>query len=144
MKQKNLIKVGLALAAVGGVTALLLSRTALARRAEATQCGNQMSSIGCAARLWASDTGNYPKDFRSLSNEIIVPKLLHCPSDTARPIPRSWAEVTPESISYEILSLGMDATNNSEVFFRCKFHTYLGFGDGTVFDGKRRRTKELF
>jgi len=144
MKWNNRIVVGAALVGIGGVWSAFVLRAALVRRAESIQCGNQMSSIGCAAHLWAGENGNYPGDFQSLSNEIIVLRILHCPSDSARPIPPSWSEVARENVSYEILSPGMNITKTSEVFFRCKVHNYLGYGDGTVFDGKRRRSKELF
>ena len=103
-----------------------------------------MSSIGYAARVWAEDTGFYPSDFLSLSNEIVTPLVLHCPADTTHSILRRWAEVTPQNISYEILTPGMAKTNANELFFRCKVHGHLGYGDGTVFDGKQRRTKVLF
>jgi hypothetical protein len=144
MKGKNLIVAGAAFVVAAGGLLLFTSRAALVRRSESVQCGNQMSSIGCAARLWADDTGNYPTNFQSLSNEIISLRILHCPSDASRALPHSWPEVTRENVSYEILSPGIAASNTTEVFFRCKFHKHLGYGDGTVFDGKKRRTKELF
>jgi len=144
MKWKNLIIVGAAIVVSGGVLVVFASRAALTRHIESVQCGNQMCSIGYAARLWVGETGKYPRDFQSLSNEIIALQILHCPSDTARLMPHSWPEVAHENVSYEILSPGMDVTNAAEVFFQCKFHKHLGYGDGTVFDGKRRRTKEPF
>ena len=144
MKGRKLIVVGAVLVVAVGVLVLFALSAPLNQRIQSMQCGNQMSSIGYAARLWASETGNYPRDFQSLSNEIIALSILHCPSDIARPILHSWVEVTPENISYEVLAPGMSQTNTSGVFFRCRVHGHSGYGDGTVFDGKRRRTKVLF
>lgn len=144
MKGRTLIAVGVVLIAAGVAIVLAVSRSSLASRVQATNCGNQMSSIGCAARVWADDAGTYPSDFMSLSNEIVTPIVLHCPADTSRPILRLWADVNTEKISYEILAPGMAKTNIDGLFFRCKVHGHLGYGDGTVFDGKKRRTKVFF
>lgn len=104
-------------------------------------CGNQMSSISFGARLWADEVGAYPTNFSQLSNEIGAAIILHCPADVGRLAPRSWAEATADNISYEIVAPGISTTNAHAVFFRCKVHGYLGYGDGTVFDGERRRSK---
>ena len=142
MKGKKLIGVGILLVlTVAGALFFWLSHTQQ-RRAQSIQCGNQMSSIGFGARLWADEEGGkLPSYFLSFSNEISAPFILHCPADTTRPILRSWAEVTPENISYEIVAPGIAATNTDTVLFRCKVHGHLGYGDGTVFDGVRRRSK---
>lgn len=108
------------------------------------QCGNQMSSVGLAVRLWAEDSsGVFPTTFASCSNEIATAVILHCPADADRRILRSWSDVATDNISYELVAPGMTATNFNAALFRCRIHGHLGYGDGTVFDGKERQTKKL-
>jgi hypothetical protein len=38
----------------------------------------------------------------------------------------------------------MPADDFSNAFFRCTIHGHLGFADGTMFDGIRRRTKSFY
>src|SRR6187399_959685 len=121
MKGKRLIAVAGALLLVAAGIAITLHST-FSRHLKSVQCGNQMSSIGLAARLWADDTGNYPADFSSLSNEINAAIILHCPADTSRPVLRSWVGLSRDNISYEIMTLGMSKKNSEGLFFRCKVH----------------------
>jgi len=54
----------------------------LKQRAAIHGCGNHMLSICVAARMWANDNGNrFPSELRSMSNEVITPKILICPGD---------------------------------------------------------------
>lgn len=104
-----------------------------------------MSSIGCGARIWVGDNSNRMADsFLCMSNELSTPKLLICPSDKIRKPADSWASFTSNNCSYEILRPNMPADDFTNAYFRCTIHGYLGFADGTVFDGKRRRTKYFF
>jgi hypothetical protein len=115
------------------------------RHAESVGCGNYMSSIGCAARTWAlDDEGRLPPDFRSMSNELATTKVLVCPGDHQRVAARNWALLDQTNCSYEIVAPGMSASDTTNIYFRCKVHGHLGYADGTVFDGKRRRTKVLW
>jgi hypothetical protein len=112
------------------------------RRVESAQCGNIMSSIGCAALLWAEvHNSKLPSDLLSMSNELITPKILICPSDHSRQPAASWESFTPEQSSYEIVTPGLQHGDANGVFLRCKVHGHLGYADATVFDGVRRRTK---
>ena len=106
------------------------------------QCGNYMASIGTAARLWAHDhDGRFPPDLLSLSNEGAIPAMFICPGDRTRKPAASWAVFTPDSTSYEMVTPGLRDGETNGVFFRCKIHGHLGYGDGTVFDGVSKRTK---
>jgi hypothetical protein len=112
------------------------------RFAESQSCGNQMVAICFAARLWADDhDGRYPPDFRSMSNELATTKFLICPNEKSRTRAKDWTSLTPDNLSYEIIASGMMPTNFDKPFLRCKVDGYLGYCDGTFFDGKRRRTK---
>jgi hypothetical protein len=110
--------------------------------AQSQGCGNQMVAICFAARVWAGDNnGHYPPDFRSMSNELATTKILICPDDKSRTPAKDWASLTPDNSSYEMIASGMMPTNFDKPFLRCKVDGYLGYCDGTFFDGKRRRTK---
>lgn len=125
-----------------GIVVLGLSKPLLKRRAESVSCGNYMSSIGCVARVWAGDNSNHLADnFLCMSNELCTPKILICPSDKTRKLAESWATFTTNNCSYEILRPGMPDDDFSNAYFRCTVHGHLGFADGTVYDGKQRRTK---
>ncbi len=110
--------------------------------AQSISCGNRMSSIGLAARIWAEDNSNHLADnFLIMSNELATPKVLICPSDTFRIPAKNWSEFTTNNSSYEFLGSGMAGDDFTNACFRCPIHGHLEFADGTVFDGKRRRTK---
>ncbi len=103
-----------------------------------------MSSIGCAARIWADDNSNrLAENFIVMSNELATPKVLICPTDLFHKPAVSWTSFTTNNCSYEILRPGM-SDEDTNAYFRCTIHGHLGYADGTVFDGSRRRTKRLF
>jgi len=141
MKKRDVIFTllgALAIAFVG----FALSMPRLKRWNESVTCGNLMSSIGCGARIWAGDNSNHLADnFHVMSNELCTPKFLICPGDKIRKPAESWATFTTNDCSYEILRPGMPDDDFTNAYFRCTIHGHLGFADGTVFDGKRRRTK---
>ncbi|MDW8308326.1 MAG: hypothetical protein RMK20_03025 [Verrucomicrobiales bacterium] len=134
-----LIVVGVLVLVAG---ALLVAASWAKRKTESVLCGNQMASIGCAARLWAQDhDGLFPSDLLSMSNEVITPELFVCPGDHARQPAARWAVFTPADSSYEIVAPGVKDGDTNGGFLRCKIHGHLGYADGTVFDGVRRRTQ---
>jgi hypothetical protein len=141
MKKKDVIFTVL------GVLAIIfvffeLSKLRMKRWAESVSCGNYMSSIGCGARIWAGDNSNHlADDFLCMSNELSTPKFLICPSDRIHKVADSWATFGTNNCSYEILRPGMPDDDFTNAYFRCTIHGHLGFADGTVFDGKQRRTK---
>src|SRR5436190_8284701 len=114
-------------------------------RAESTGCGNYMVSIALAARMWANDHDDrLPPNLLTMSNELNSPKVLHCPGDGTRQRFTNWAEFTDEKSSYEIASAGVPEGDTNTVFLRCNKHGHIAYSDATVFDGRRRRTKEIF
>ena len=141
MKKKDVIFIFLGTILVGFVL-LGLSKQRLKRWSESVACGNYMSSIGFGARLWAGDNSNRLADnFLVMSNELCTPKILICPGDKTRKLAESWATFTTNNSSYEILRPGMTDDDFTNAYFHCTIHGHLGFADGTVFDGKQRRTK---
>jgi hypothetical protein len=136
----------LSAAILGGiVVAVLAAGPAVKRHVEAMRCGNQMASIGCAARIWAADHNrHFPSDLLSMSNEINLPVILICPSDHTRQAAANWSSLTVENSSYEIVTPELRDGDTNGVFLRCKIHGSLGYADATVFDGSRRRTKVIW
>jgi hypothetical protein len=111
------------------------------RHAESMMCGNYMCSICIAARPWADDHDGYlPSDLRSMS-DYLPTNFLICPGDHSRKPAASWASFTPAQSSYEIVTPHLKDGDTNGVFLRCKIHGHLGYGDGTIFDGVRRRKK---
>src|SRR4051794_27626016 len=85
---------------VGGTAALRSAKG----KAESTQCGNYIASIGCGARSWANDhQGFLPSTLISMSNELSVPKMLICPGDHARKAAANWDSFTEADSSYQIM-----------------------------------------
>jgi len=124
-----------------GIVALVASLSAAKRRAESLGCASSITSICLAAHLWADDNGGLmPTNFTCMSNEISAPKILSCiPARRART--ENWADFTPQNCTYEILAPGMRVDDTNTAFLRCMIHGHLGYSDGTVFDGVRRRHK---
>ena len=89
--------------------------------------------------MWAEDhEGYFPTNFLVMSNELNTPKILCCiPARRAS----VWSEFAPPNTTYEIVTHGVHETNINTVFVRCTVHGHLGYPNGTVFDGKRRRGK---
>lgn len=92
--------------------------------------------------MWADDhDGSLPTDFVSMSNEINTTKILVCAADHKRQPATNWTSLTLDNCSYELLSPGLPATNLNTEILRCMVHGHVGYADGTVFDGVRRRRK---
>ena len=114
------------------------------RRAESVMCGNYMSSIGLATRVWSEDNSNMlPNNFVVMSNELSMTKILICPGDEIRQPAKDFASLTPTNSTYQLLTPGVP-WNDTNAFLRCQVHGHLGYADGTVFDGKQRRSKVFF
>lgn len=102
-------------------------------KAQSIQCVNNLKQIGLAARIYATDNKDVlPKDWLSMTNEMSTPLILHCPQDTAHPALSNWSQVTPETISYELVSPGATETDVSKVYARCRVHGHTVLVDGSV------------
>ncbi len=131
--------------AVAGCSLFALYVSYGKRHSESVNCGNYMASIGCGAKAWALDnSGLLASDFCSMSNELSTPRILVCPGDHQRVPARDWASLNESNCSYEIVAPGLSLDDTTNIYFRCKLHGHLGYADGTVFDGKQRRTKVLW
>ena len=110
------------------------------RRAESINCRSNLISIGLAARMWANEHGEaFPSGLRVMSNELNSPKILFCPGNKPFPPGRNnWAAFDDQQSSYVMVSINMTEGDTNTVFLRCRFHGHLLYGDGSVFDGRKR------
>jgi hypothetical protein len=132
--------IGIALAA--GLAAGYRYLATLRGQARSFTCASSICSIGLGSKLYANDHGGrFPTNFVCFRDELATPKILRCPEDRSRQRVADWATFTEDNSSYEILEPGLheDATNTA--FLRCRVHGHLGYTDGTVFEGVRRRSK---
>ena len=122
--------------------AVLVACAGKRRQQQSILCGNYMCSFCAAARAYADEEGGFlPSDLFYLTN-FTGPRLLVCPGDHARHPATNWASFTADQSSYEVATPHLRDGDTNGVFLRCKFHQdHLGYADGTVFDGIRRRTK---
>lgn len=137
---KRSVDVAFAIVAIVVISLAVIS-VSRRRNAESIMCGNYMSSIGFATRVWSDDNHNLlPDNFTVMSNELAMTKILICPGDHSRQPAKDFASWTPTNSSYVLLTPGVP-WNNTNAFPRCQVHCHLGYADGTVFDGKQRRSK---
>jgi hypothetical protein len=116
--------------------ALLLPALARAKaKAQRINCVSNLKQIGLGARIYSTDNREiFPPDFLSMSNELVTPRILRCPSDTRHTAASTWAEFNPrKNLTYEYLKPGISESNAmNEVIFRCPIHNNVGMGDGSV------------
>ena len=106
------------------------------------RCGNQLSSICVAARLWAGENaGTLPLNFHELGPELGTPSLLICPMDRMRKPADSWAAWNETNTSYVIVTPALPESDSETVYIRCLACGTQGFAEGTVNDGTGRRRK---
>ena len=114
---------------------LLPALTRAKGKATRINCVSNLKQIGLGARLYSGDNKEvFPPDFLSMSNELVSPKILVCPSDTKHSKASSWATFDPrQNLTYEYLKPGIAESNAmNEVIFRCPIHNNVGLGDGSV------------
>jgi len=116
----TLFEVGVVVAVVLIVLAVLLPVRGPSRRTEKINCTNYLKQIGLAYRIWEGDnadkypmfvsvtnggsmesaqTGNVTLTFEVMSNELAATKILICPSDTNRLNAMSFGALANSNIS---------------------------------------------
>lgn len=101
--------------------------------AQSVQCVSNMKQIGLAARIWANDRNDiFPPDFITMKNELMTPKILFCPADTAALRVTEWSELNPSTISYRFLNPNGSDLEPTKVLATCPIHGHVGLSDGSV------------
>ena len=134
----TLVEVLVIIATIAIITVIVLSGTIdIKSRAWRIQCLNNLKEIGLGNRAWSVDGTNFPQNvsgknggmmelmhglnafraFQNMSNQLITPKLLYCPSDASRiqattfnlkPLPGAVPFTSNSNLSYFV---GLDATD---------------------------------
>ena len=110
------------------VLAAMSMRKAVRLHADPVECGSNLTHLGLALRLWASDhddkfptmvstnlggsqehaeTGQVFRHYLSFSNQLESPLKLVCPADSRR-ASRDWASLANANVSY---FLSLDAVD---------------------------------
>ena len=125
----TLIELLVVIAIIGILAALYLPAVARAKiRATQVRCVGNLRQVGLAFQMFAEDhNGRYPmqvpvraggsmeftaggyafRHFQSLSNELVLSKVLLCPADKQRTA-AAWQSLTNDNISYFV---GLDAVS---------------------------------
>lgn len=106
------------------------------KHAQSARCSNQMHVILYASVYdWpAGHKGCLPDNFLSMSNELVLPKLLFCPSDASRRPAANWFDISADNCSYELVTTNLHKGDTNQVFIRCPIHGYVGYADGRLLD----------
>ena len=92
---------------------------------ETRRCGKQLANINQAARVWAeAHNGRLPSGFILMSNELVSPRLLLCPSDRSRYPADNWQALTSANSSYQIGETELGAKDLPPEILQ--FISYLG------------------
>jgi hypothetical protein len=67
-----------------------------------------------------------------MTNELVTPKILHCPADEARTIAESWDRFSTANSSYEYLAASGLETEPTRVLARCRIHGFVALCDGSA------------
>jgi hypothetical protein len=120
---------------------------AMPERAQSIRCVNHLKQLGLAVRVWANDNDDeFPPTTLSMTNELVTPKVLVCPSDESRTAALDWASYGPGNLSYEFLAPGpgKHLVDVMRIMWRCPVHGHVTLCDGSVQMGLAKTQPERF
>lgn len=140
MSKQRLLVIGFFGLLVVPVVLILAIIPGLRRANESEKCLRKIETLAAAGKVWAErHGGKFPESFLAMTNQIISPAFLICPKDRYRQAAPNWDYFSPVRSSYIIAGPALEITDTNHPVVRCASHGYLGYIDGTVFDGTRRR-----
>lgn len=109
------------------------------RRNPSTKCISSMKQIGLSGYVWAQNhDGHFPTNFLSISNELVVPAVLHCPADKQHRLAEDWSSLSAANVSYEIVTPGVHTNATNSAFIRCLVHPHTFYPDLSYQRGTNR------
>ena len=70
-----------------------------------------------------------------MSNELVVPRILRCPSDQKLEIIKTFENFAEGKSSYVMVTPGAPEGSSNIVFIRCTIHGHVAYTDGSVLHG---------
>ncbi len=154
------------LTAMGG--AIMLPAFSKAKtKAQSIACMNNMKQVNLALLLWSADhEEKFPfnvslnrggtleicerggdgydrsayRHFQVLSNELITPKLLVCPSDSSKQEAPDFTNLQSWHVSYQLRTgAKVSSANPQEIVIYCPVHHHVGRTDGSVQQGSGKK-----
>ena len=142
------------------VTAVLNAKNQM----EEIVCANNLTQIGLAFRMWASDNGDrfpfnvstnqggtlelcnrrpdgFEKDptahFQALATELMFPAILHCRADKTTQPAATFPALQTANVTYQLRTgPELDETAAAEILCLCPVHALVLRADGSVMPGK--------
>lgn len=103
---------------------------------QASLCANNLKQVVLSARMYANEhKDHWPPSIAAMSNELVTPNILVCPSDQSKIMAADWSSLGSENISYTYQCANMDDTRAATKpvpAFTCPIDGNVAMSDGSV------------